>query len=63
MELTRALGEQKRYNYLSLRDSELYDQIKDKTDSKSRQIKRLILEKAKESYKRHCSHSICGVFR
>lgn len=53
MELTRSIWSEKQYNYLSKKDSELYDKVKDSDDPKDKEIKRLILEKAKSCYGEH----------
>ena len=54
MELKKSILEPDRYEYLSKEDSELYDDVKDKFDYQSKQIKRRIIEKAQASYSEHC---------
>ncbi len=55
MELTRSILNKDQYNYLSLEDSRLYDKVKDSEDPKDREIKRLILDKARASRGAHCA--------
>lgn len=55
MELTRSIFNKEQYDYLSLEDSKLYDKVKDSSDPKDMEIKRLILDKAKASRRDHCA--------
>ena len=43
------------YYYLSKEDSDLYDKHKDIDDENSRLICKMIVEKAENSYRHHCS--------
>ena len=54
MKLTRSIWNSKQYNYLSTKDSILYDEIKDSDDPKDKQIAQLILDKADKCYAEHC---------
>ena len=51
--LTRSIWNAEQYDYLSLEDSRLYDQVKDSDDPKDQAIKRLILDKAMASRADH----------
>ena len=54
MKLTRSIWDSKQYNYLSAKDSILYDEIKDSDDPKDKQIAQFILDKADKCYVEHC---------
>jgi len=53
--LERSLGSTQRYDYLSLEDSILYDQVKDSKDNKDIIIIKLILDKARLCRVSHCA--------
>ena len=52
--LERSTWDKKQYNYMSLEDSELYDELKNSDDPKDKKICELILDKAKASHTAHC---------
>ena len=43
------------YYYLSAEDSRLYDVVKDNTDKLSRELTRVLLDKAAQSRAAHCA--------
>ena len=53
MELTRSLFNKQQYDYMSVADSKLYDEVKDSDDPKDKHIKRLLEDKARESMAAH----------
>ena len=54
MILQKSIWENEGYYYLSKKDSDLYDSVKNSKDPKDIQIKELILDKARASRSSHC---------
>jgi hypothetical protein len=52
--LERNMFDKKSYYYMSRKDSLLYDKVKDSKDKKDITIKKLLLDKAKQSHLEHC---------
>jgi len=55
MELEKSIWENEGYYYLSKKDSDTYDRVKDSKDPRDLEIKELILDKARASRAGHCA--------
>jgi len=55
MQLEKSIWDGEGYRYLSKKDSDTYDNVKDSKDPKDIEIKGLILDKAMASRAAHCA--------